>query len=114
MRIHRPYLLFLGDAPDALAAKTARGVADWRPEWCLGQVRLEGCRAIIQAGGRALVQDQASSVVWGMPGAVAQAGLAEEVLPLSRMARAIHGRALSSASRRPRAAISGSTSRGGS
>ena len=38
-----PYLLFLGDAPDDLAAKTARGLVDWRPEWCLGQNRLEGC-----------------------------------------------------------------------
>ena len=43
--IERPYLLFLGDAHDHLAAKTARGIVDWRPEWCLGQVRLEGCNA---------------------------------------------------------------------
>ncbi|HYC15143.1 MAG TPA: N-acetyltransferase DgcN, partial [Stellaceae bacterium] len=40
-----PYLLFLGDAHDALAAKTAAGVAHWRPEWCLGQLRLPGCKA---------------------------------------------------------------------
>jgi two-component system chemotaxis response regulator CheB len=37
-----------------------------------------------------LVQDQASSVVWGMPGAVATAGFADEVLPLDRVAEAIH------------------------
>jgi uncharacterized NAD-dependent epimerase/dehydratase family protein len=43
--IKHPYLLFLGDAHDHLAAKTARGVVDWRPEWCLGQLRLEGCQA---------------------------------------------------------------------
>ena len=43
--IKQPYLLFLGDAHDQLAAKTARGIVDWRPEWCLGQVRLEGCQA---------------------------------------------------------------------
>lgn len=43
--IHQPYLLFLGDAPDQLAAKTAAGVAHWRPDACLGQLRLEGCRA---------------------------------------------------------------------
>jgi uncharacterized NAD-dependent epimerase/dehydratase family protein len=43
--IARPYLLFLGDAPDSLAAKTARGIAHWRPEWCVGQWRLPGCRA---------------------------------------------------------------------
>ena len=43
--IQQPYLLFLGDAHDQLAAKTARGIMDWRPEWCLGQVRLNGCKA---------------------------------------------------------------------
>jgi len=35
--------LFLGDAHDDLAAKTAAGIAHWRPEWCLGQLRLPGC-----------------------------------------------------------------------
>lgn len=45
MQIERPYLLFLGDAHDQLAAKTAQGVVDWRPDWCVGQLRLEGCRA---------------------------------------------------------------------
>jgi uncharacterized NAD-dependent epimerase/dehydratase family protein len=43
--IDRPYLLFLGDVPDALAAKTAYGVVDWRRDWCLGQMRLPGCAA---------------------------------------------------------------------
>ena len=37
-----------------------------------------------------LVQDQATSVVWGMPGAVTQAGYADEVLPLDRVAEAIN------------------------
>jgi uncharacterized NAD-dependent epimerase/dehydratase family protein len=45
MQIHPPYLLFLGDAPDRLAAKTAQGIVDWRREWCLGQLRLPGCKA---------------------------------------------------------------------
>jgi D-glutamate N-acetyltransferase len=45
MTIQHPYLLFLGDAKDQLAAKTAQGVAHWRPEWCVGQRRLEGCQA---------------------------------------------------------------------
>jgi uncharacterized NAD-dependent epimerase/dehydratase family protein len=40
-----PYLLFIGDVPDALAAKTAQGVVDWRPERCVGQMRMEGCKA---------------------------------------------------------------------
>lgn len=43
MRI--PYLLFLGDVADQLAAKTAAGVAYWRPEQCVGQMRLPGCKA---------------------------------------------------------------------
>lgn len=43
--IPKPYLLFLGDAPDELAAKTASGVAKWRPEWCVGQLRLPGCKS---------------------------------------------------------------------
>jgi len=45
MKIEQPYLLFLGEAPDQLAAKTAQGIKDWRPEWCLGQLRLPGCKA---------------------------------------------------------------------
>lgn len=43
--IKTPYLLFLGDAPDPLAAKVAQGIRDWRPEFALGQLRLDGCRA---------------------------------------------------------------------
>ena len=43
--MEKPYLLFLGDAPDQLAAKTATGIADWRPDWCVGQLRLPGCQA---------------------------------------------------------------------
>ncbi|HEY0293200.1 MAG TPA: N-acetyltransferase DgcN [Hansschlegelia sp.] len=45
MEITKPYLLFLGDAKDALAAKTAAGVVDWRRDWCVGQIRLPGCQA---------------------------------------------------------------------
>jgi uncharacterized NAD-dependent epimerase/dehydratase family protein len=45
MDIAKPYLLFLGDVHDQLAAKTAMGIVDWRPEWCVGQMRLEGCKA---------------------------------------------------------------------
>ncbi len=49
----------------------------------MGQDGLRGCEAIREAGGQILVQDEATSVVWGMPGAVARAGLADRVLPLS-------------------------------
>jgi uncharacterized NAD-dependent epimerase/dehydratase family protein len=45
VKLATPYLLFIGDAPDQLAAKTAAGIAYWRPEACLGQLRLPGCRA---------------------------------------------------------------------
>ncbi|MBK3733541.1 DUF1611 domain-containing protein [Azospirillum brasilense] len=45
MNIPHPYLMFLGDVQDQLGAKTAQGIVDWRPDWCLGQIRLEGCKA---------------------------------------------------------------------
>lgn len=47
MQIQTPYLLFLGDARDQLAAKTAQGIAYWRPEWCVGQLRLPDCNATL-------------------------------------------------------------------
>ena len=43
--IKTPYLLFLADAPDALSAKVAQGVRDWRPDHAVGQLRLNGCKA---------------------------------------------------------------------
>ncbi|WP_102109980.1 N-acetyltransferase DgcN [Oceaniglobus roseus] len=43
--IQTPYLLFLGDAPDPLAAKVAQGIRDWNPEVAKGQFRLPGCAA---------------------------------------------------------------------
>ncbi len=43
--IETPYLLFLGDAPDQLAAKVAQGIKDWRPENAVGQFRMAGCKA---------------------------------------------------------------------
>ena len=44
-----------------------------------------GCEAVIGAGGTVMVQDEASSVVWGMPGAVAMAGFAHRILPLDQV-----------------------------
>jgi two-component system chemotaxis response regulator CheB len=52
----------------------------------MGSDGLRGTQAVKAAGGYSLVQDQASSVVWGMPGAVADAGLADGVFPLSALA----------------------------
>ncbi|PWK59960.1 N-acetyltransferase DgcN [Roseicyclus mahoneyensis] len=46
--IETPYLLFLGDAPDQLAAKVAQGIRDWRPDNSVGQFRMEGCRADVR------------------------------------------------------------------
>ncbi len=45
MKIEHPYLMFLGDAPDQLAAKTASGIVHWRRDWCVGQLRLPDCNA---------------------------------------------------------------------
>lgn len=66
MQISNPYLLFLGDVQDQLAAKTAQGIVDWRRDWCLGQLRMPSCRAdvgipdmtieeAVKAGARTLI-----------------------------------------------------------
>jgi two-component system chemotaxis response regulator CheB len=52
----------------------------------MGHDGLAGTRVVVEAGGMALAQDEASSVVWGMPGAIAQAGLCQAVLPIGAMA----------------------------
>ncbi len=48
----------------------------------MGADGLEGCRIARAAGGQVVTQDEQTSVVWGMPGHVTQAGLADAVLPL--------------------------------
>ena len=55
----------------------------------MGQDGLRGSEDIRRHHGHVLAQDQASSVVWGMPGFVANAGLADAVVPLSEMATEI-------------------------
>jgi two-component system chemotaxis response regulator CheB len=52
----------------------------------MGNDGLRGCELIREAGGDVIVQDEASSVVWGMPGYVARAGLAKKILPLNEIA----------------------------
>jgi two-component system chemotaxis response regulator CheB len=52
----------------------------------MGQDGLRGCELIKETNGQVIVQDEASSVVWGMPGYVAKAGLADSVLPLTEIA----------------------------
>jgi len=49
-------------------------------------------RAVVDAGGDVLAQDAATSIVWGMPGEVAKAGLAQMVLPLTRIGPEIAAR----------------------
>jgi two-component system chemotaxis response regulator CheB len=51
----------------------------------MGQDGLRGATAVREAGGQVLAQDEASSVVWGMPGFVVRAGLADQVLPLDQL-----------------------------
>jgi two-component system chemotaxis response regulator CheB len=68
----------------------------------MGQDGLRGCEAIREVGGQVLVQDEASSIVWGMPGFVARADLANQVLALDQLGpeivrRVRKGRSLSSA-----------------
>jgi two-component system chemotaxis response regulator CheB len=52
----------------------------------MGQDRLAGCRALVGAGGTVLAQDEASSVVWDMPGAVAKAGVTTVLAPPEEIA----------------------------
>ncbi|MBZ5740175.1 protein-glutamate methylesterase/protein-glutamine glutaminase [Nocardioides mangrovi] len=58
----------------------------------MGSDGAKGSREIVDRGGSVIAQDQATSVVWGMPGAVASAGLAERVLPLRDIAAEIANR----------------------
>ena len=55
----------------------------------MGQDGLRGAEALKRAGGYLIAQDEASSVVWGMPGAIVHAGFADEVLDLGSIAAAI-------------------------
>jgi two-component system, chemotaxis family, protein-glutamate methylesterase/glutaminase len=55
----------------------------------MGHDGLAGCRQVVAAGGTVVAQDEATSVVWGMPGAVALAGLCSAVLPLPELGRHI-------------------------
>lgn len=52
----------------------------------MGHDGQKGAEALVNAGGTVIAQDEASSVVWGMPGAVARAGICTAVLPLDQIA----------------------------
>ena len=51
----------------------------------MGRDGLQGSRQIVEAGGTVIAQDEFTSVVWGMPGEVVRAGLADAILPLSQI-----------------------------
>ena len=55
----------------------------------MGADGLDGARAVHEGGGVVLAQDEATSAVWGMPGRVAEAGIANATLPLSAIADAL-------------------------
>ncbi|MCA9033624.1 MAG: chemotaxis response regulator protein-glutamate methylesterase [Planctomycetaceae bacterium] len=58
----------------------------------MGKDGAAGCLQLSNAGGGVIVQDEDTSIVWGMPRAVAEAGVADAVLPLGEIARAIVSR----------------------
>jgi len=66
----------------------------------MGQDGLKGCETLRALGARIYVQDEASSVVWGMPGFVARSGLADKILPLEQIgAEMIRATALQTSAR---------------
>jgi uncharacterized NAD-dependent epimerase/dehydratase family protein len=74
VKIANPYLMFLGDAPDQLAAKMANGVAKWRPDWCIGQFRLANCKADIGLADMSLEEAAAAGARTLVVGVVNQGG----------------------------------------
>src|SRR3954466_10117392 len=73
----------------------------------MGSDGRNGAGEIRAAGGTVLVQDQNTSVVWGMPGAVSQAGYADEVLPLDRIPEAINRHLAGVPGLRPAVSVAG-------
>ncbi len=55
----------------------------------MGSDGTNGAQALVEAGATVLAQDEATSTVWGMPGSIAKAGLAQEILPLDQIAPAL-------------------------
>ena len=70
-----PYLLFLGDAPDQLAAKVAQGIRDWRPEFALGQLRLEACKADMKLPDMTIAEARDAGAATLVVGAANRGGL---------------------------------------
>ena len=73
--LNTPYLLFLGDAPDQLAAKVAQGIKDWRPEFSLGQLKLEGCKADLGLTNMTIAEAKAAGAKTLVVGAANRGGV---------------------------------------
>jgi two-component system chemotaxis response regulator CheB len=87
-----PQINFCKPAVDPMFTSAA---AIWG-QWVLGLILtgmgadgLRGAQSVVAAGGSVIAQDEASSVIWGMPGQVTQAGLASAVLPLDQISSAL-------------------------
>ena len=57
----------------------------------MGSDGTHGARHLAKAGATVLAQDEATSIVWGMPGSIVKAGLAHDVLPLESIGRSLKG-----------------------
>lgn len=73
-----PYLLFLGDAHDQLAAKVGKGIRDWRPEFAIGQLRLENCKADLGLQDLTLEQAREAGVKTMVIGVANRGGMISE------------------------------------
>jgi uncharacterized NAD-dependent epimerase/dehydratase family protein len=78
VRLRTPYLLFLGDAADQLAAKTAAGVAFWRPEITRGQFRMPGCKADLRIPDMTIEEAAAAGVKTVIVGTTNRGGVLGE------------------------------------
>jgi len=78
MALKKPYLLFIGDVPDMLAAKTAQGVVDWRPDQVVGQMRLDGCNADLGVQDMNIAEGVAAGAKTFVVGAVNSGGMLKD------------------------------------
>lgn len=85
--IQPPYLIFLGDAPNDIAAKTGAGIVQWRRERCIGQLRLPACRADIRLPDMSVAEAAAAGARTFVIGVVNAGGvLPDSWLPAIRAA----------------------------
>jgi two-component system chemotaxis response regulator CheB len=89
---------------DVLFDSAAKALGPWALGIVLtgmGEDGVAGARAIVEEGGSVVVQDEGSSLVWGMPGAVAEAGLASAILPPAALGPMLHRHFPTEAGERP-------------